>query len=552
MRSVAFLIALALLPGQASAQAGTSDPGLAWVDSVFADFGPATPGCAVAASREGQPLFARAYGMAETGRRATPGTVYDIGSVAKQFTAMSVVLLAQDGKLSLDDDVRRWIPELPDYGHKITLRHLLTHTSGIRDFLNLLAMQRGGSPRVTDAEALEIVVRQRELNFAPGTDWAYSNSGYALLSEVVRRASGRALPRFARERILAPLEMSATTFVTEPAPVGLALGYVRHGPEWAQANYPVFTTGDGGMYSTVEDLLRWAEALRTGRVGGPAAVRAMETAGALNDGTPLSYALGLEVGEHRGERTVSHGGAGGGYRAELVRFPERALAVAVLCNAGSAPAEALALRVADRLLGKEPLAARAPEAASAAAPGIEFTRFAGVYVSPSGVVRTFEVDSGTLRMRVPPGVVRRLVAVDSTRVRVVNTAATYHFTQGAARVVATPGEPAATFRYVGPAGDTMASPARYAGRYHSPDLGVTWELSAGIDGTLRVGHGGPRSPEPAAAMFRDGYMMVYGLMRFITGCSGEVVGFTVSDERVYGLRFDRVGSVRPPAVCPPR
>jgi CubicO group peptidase (beta-lactamase class C family) len=548
----AFLIAFALLPSQASAQASTGERGFAWVDTVFAEFGPATPGCAAAASREGRTLFARAYGMADmAGRPATPATVYDVASVTKQFTAMSVVLLAREGNLSLDDDVRRWIPELPGYGHKITLRHLLTHTSGIRDFMNLLAMQRGGSPRVTDADALEVIIHQRELNFAPGTDWAYSNSGYLLLAEVARRASGRPLPELARERILAPLGMSATHFSADPVRDRLALGYVRHGTGWAQANYPVFTTGDGGMYSTVEDLLRWAEGLRTGRVGGPAAVRAMETAGALSDGTPLKYAFGVELGEHRGVRTVSHGGAGGGYRAELVRFPDRGLAIAVLCNAGTAPAEALALRVADRLLGMEPLAAQAPETPPAAAPGNEFSRFAGVYVSPSGVVRTFEADSGTLRMRVPPGVVRRLVPVGGAAVRVVNTTTSYRFTQGAARRE-TPGEPPAVFRYVGPAGDTMAAPARYAGRYHSPDLGVTWEVSAGIDGALRVGHGGPGSPEPAAAMFRDGYMIVYGLMRFITGCEGEVVGFTVSDERVYGLRFDRVGSVHPPAVCPHR
>jgi CubicO group peptidase (beta-lactamase class C family) len=538
-RLVVLIALAAFLPGLASAQAAE----LAWVDSVFADFGPSTPGCAVAASRQGRTLFARAYGMADmAGRPATPSTVYDIGSITKQFTAMGMVLLAQDGRLSLDDDVRRWIPELPDYGHTITLRHLLTHTSGIRDHMNLLAMQRGGSPAIDDGDALEIILRQRELNFAPGTDLAYSNSGYTLLSEVVRRASGRPLAEVAHERILAPLGMSATAFTGNELRDRLALGYVRSGPGWAQAHYPVRTTGDGGMYSTAEDLLRWAEALRTGRVGGARAVRTMETAASLSDGTPLKYALGLEVGEHRGLRTVSHGGAGGGFRAELVRFPERELAVAVLCNAGSAPAEALALRVADGLLGPRTAAAQAQEAPPAAA-AEDLTGFAGVYVSASGVVRTFEADSGTLRLRVPPGVVRRLVPLGGRSVRVQNTQVTFRFTRGAAHREA-PGEPPSLYRYVGPAGDTLAAPARYTGRYYSPELGVTWEVSTGADGAPRVGHGGPGSPERLIPMFRDGYLFTYGLLRFQTDPRGEVVAFTVSDERVHSLRFDRVREMK--------
>jgi hypothetical protein len=296
------------------------------------------------------------------------------------------------------------------------------------------------------------------------------------------------------------------------------------------------------MYSTVEDLLRWAEALRTGRVGGARAVRTMETPASLSDGTPLNYALGLRLGEHRGLRTVSHGGAGGGFRAELVRIPQRELAVAVLCNAGSAPAEALALRVADGLLGSEP-AAQAQEAPPTAAPADDLTPFAGVYVSASGIVRTFEADSGTLRMRVPPGVVRRLVPLGGGRVRVLNTPVIYRFTRGAAHRE-TPGEPPAVFHYAGPAGDTLAAPARYTGRYHSPDLGVTWEVTTGEDGALRVAHGGPQSPEKAIPMFRDGYMITYGLLRFQTDRRGQVVAFTISDERVHSLRFDRVREMK--------
>jgi CubicO group peptidase (beta-lactamase class C family) len=545
------------IPGALAAQAMPVADGSAfgWVDTVFREYADDGPGCAVGAARHGRPLFERAYGMADVAaaRAATPSTVYGIASVAKQFTAMSVVLLAQDGRLALDDDVRRWIPELPDYGWRITLRHLLTHTSGVRDYMNLLAMQRGGSPEVTDADALAIVVQQRALNFAPGTDWAYSNSGYLLLAEVVRRASGRPLPTFARERILAPLELRATTFGSrEQAPDG-ATGHAPTALGWAPAYYPVWTTGSGNMYSTVGDLLRWAEALRTGRVGGTRAVQAMETVAALHDGSPLTYGLGLQVATHRGARTVSHGGAGGGFRAELLRFPAQELAIAVLCNATTAPAGDLARRVADGLLRTELAAAeppRDPPEATSAAAG-DLARFAGVYVGRAGQVRTFFVDSGALRLRVPPGVVRRLVPLGAGRVRVANTSRTFHFSADSVRTEGA-GEPPAVYHRVGADADTAVVPSRYLGRYASADLGVTWEVVAGDDGALRIAHGGPRSPERAQAMFRDGFMIVYGLLRFRTDCRGEVIGFTISEERVQGLRFDRVGSGPPAAACPER
>jgi CubicO group peptidase (beta-lactamase class C family) len=560
MRRAFALLAAAVgpaLPGAAAAQAApVADGGaFAWVDTVFRDYADDGPGCAVGAARHGRPLFERAYGMADvaSARAATPSTMYGIASVAKQFTAMGVLLLARDGRLALDDDVRRWIPELPDYGRPVTLRHLLTHTGGVRDYMNLLAMQRGGSPEVTDADALAIVVRQRALNFAPGTDWAYSNSGYLLLAEVVRRASGRPLPEFARAHILAPLELRATAFGTREAPAGAATGHAQSALGWAPAYYPVWTTGSGNMYSTVGDLLRWAEALRAGRVGGARAAEAMETAASLTDGSPLSYGLGQQLGTHRGARTISHGGSGGGFRAELLRLPAQELAIAVLCNAATAPAGDLAREVADRLLRTE-LAVAAPQRdtpEASSAPAGELARAAGVYVGRAGQVRTFFVDSGALRLRVPPGVVRRLVPLGAGRVRVANTARTFRFAADSARAEGA-GEPPAVYHRVGAEGDTVVDASRYVGRYESADLGVAWEVRAGADGALRIAHGGPRSPERAQPLFRDGFMIVYGLLRFRTDCRGDVVGFTLSEERVQGLRFDRVGIGRPPAVCPAR
>ncbi|WP_420128224.1 serine hydrolase domain-containing protein [Longimicrobium sp.] len=551
-------VLLAPRPASGQASSASSAPAIAWVDTVFKDLGPDGPGCAAAASRHGQPLFARAYGLAQLDERraASPSTVYRIGSVAKQFTAMSVVLLAQDGRLSLDDDVRRWIPELPDYGHTITLRQLLTHTSGLRDYLSILYMQRGGGRRVTTRDAMETIVRQRELNFVPGTDWAYSNSGYFLLGQVVERVSGRTLPEFVRDRILAPVGMNSTTFPEDLSQASRrAAGYDYADSVWTQSTEPVLALGSGGMYSTVEDLLRWAEALAAGRVGGMEAMRMMETPATLADGSEVMYGLGLELGEYRGLRAVSHTGAGEGFRAALVTFPAQRLSIAVLCNGATAEAAMRARHLSDGLLGTELAAAEAPAPAAPAPPASavddgDLARFAGVYVSASTLMRTFVVDSGALRVQVAPGVLRPLEPLGGGRFRVVSTETTYRFGPGTVRRESA-GVAPVEFHYAGPAGDTAADPARYAGRYESPEMGVTWELRAGDDGTLRVVHGGPGSPEKADKVFRDGFTFSYGLIRFVTDCRGEVAGFTLGDDRVYALRFNRVGQGGASAACPP-
>lgn len=565
--SILVLLTAFMLNGSpASAQvASASHPSSTydWVDSVFAGIAPDGPGCTVAAARDGRTLFARSYGLAEVAgqRAATPSTLYGTASVGKAITALSVVLLARDGRLSLDDDVRRWVPELPDYGHVITLRQLLAHTGGVRDVFGLIFMQRGREGLTTDAQAMEMILRQHELNFAPGTDAAYSNSGYVLLARVVERASGRTLPEFAGERILRPLGMRGTTFVADLGPAQsrrLAVGHVRGDAGWEPRTEALHVLGPGGLYSTAEDLLRLAEGLRTGRVGVMEAMREMETNATIGDGFRLPYGLGLELEEHRGARTVGHRGAGGGYRAEMLHLRDHALSLAALCNADTIQPSPLLRQLADRLLPElaasgPPAPESAPAPAAASAPvtvdARELARIAGVYVTRAGLVRRFFVDdAGSLRLPVP-GAVHTLVPLGGGRFRVPTSMGTvYTFADGTARRES-PGNPTIVFQYAAPNGDSAAAPARYAGRYESPELGAAWELAAGADGALRVAHGGPDSPERAEPVFRDGYIIAYGLMHFITDCRGEVIGFTLSDERVQALRFNRVGADAS-AACP--
>ena len=354
--------ALALLAGGASRlQSQTTALGAPLtdrIDSVFRRFtAPGSPGCAVGVVRDGAIVYRKGYGLAsiELGVPITPATVFDIGSVSKQFTAMSVVLLAQDGRLSLDDEIQRFIPEIPRYARPVTIRHLLHHTSGLRDYIDILGWSGIGEAAVTtDQDALDAIARQKNTNFDPGAEFLYSNTGFFLLSIVVKRASGESLRDFASRRIFRPLGMSHTQFVDRhdmvvPDKAGSYTDGAHGGFALAPANWE--QTGDGAVNTTVEDLARWDRNFVTGAVGGAAARKELETPGVLNDGKPIAYALGLRVDTYRGLRQVSHGGSWAGFRAQVSRFPDRAVSVFTLCNLSSSQPWDLTSAVADLVLG---------------------------------------------------------------------------------------------------------------------------------------------------------------------------------------------------------
>jgi CubicO group peptidase (beta-lactamase class C family) len=323
---------------------------------VLAPFASAqSPGCAVGVTRGGALVFAKGYGMAdlEHDRPITLDTRFNIASVSKQFTAMSIVLLSLDGRLSLDDSIRKWVPEVPSFGTVITLRQLLTHTSGLRDYFTLLAVSGWPSDgQLTEKQFLTLVGRQKNLNFAPGDEFLYSNTGYALLSIVVRRASGQSLRSFAAERIFKPLGMTHTEFRDDHTLLipQRALGYEPSGSTYRISQPETDVVGDGGVYSTVEDLAKWDANFQTGRVGGQRAIAILQAPATLNNGQPIPYALAMTIGAFHGLKTYSHSGAYGGYRSTLLRFPERDLSVITLCNTSTA-SSMLAEQVGSIMLG---------------------------------------------------------------------------------------------------------------------------------------------------------------------------------------------------------
>jgi CubicO group peptidase (beta-lactamase class C family) len=409
-RSVrAFLAGLAVA-GPLAAQSPTPPAWAAKVDEVFASYAAgSSPGCAVAVIQDGAILYEKGYGLAslEFSLPIAPDTVFDIGSVSKQFAAASVILLSQEGKLSLDDDIRRFIPEVPDYGPTITIRHLFHHTSGLRDYTTLLSLAGARIPdRTTKEEALAMIARQKGVDFAPGAEESYCNSGYFLLSVLVQRASGKSLNEFAKERIFQPLGMADTQFLDDSRRIvpRKATGYApREGGGFRLAGSNWEQVGDGSLLTTVRDLAKWARNFEQPEVGGPALVAEMERVGSLSDGTKLEYASGLRVDTWRGLRRVSHGGAWAGYRAALVRFPTERTALAVTCNRSDAVGAQMLAKVAEAVLAGRIRPAE-PEAPAAGKPSpvgaAEAGRVEGVYFEPATfAVRRIERKDGGLVYR---------------------------------------------------------------------------------------------------------------------------------------------------------
>ncbi|HEY1470740.1 MAG TPA: serine hydrolase domain-containing protein [Candidatus Acidoferrum sp.] len=334
---------------------GNPDKIPAAVDEVFADVTkPGSPGCSVATARDGKLLYAKGYGLAniEQNVALTPESVFDIGSTSKQFSAASILLLEKQGKLSVNDDIRKYIPEIPDYGKKITILNLLNHTSGLRDYLVLFELAAVNTDSVTtDEEALALIARQKALNFDPGTEWLYSNSGFFLLSVIVKRASGQSLREFAAENIFQPLNMSHTLYRDSHTLLvpsrALAYDPIEKGTGYTFDVSYFEQTGDGAVHTSVGDLLKWDENFYTAQVGGKPLLAELQEPAKLNNGKTLSYAKGLSIGKYRGLNTVSHGGSWGGYRAELLRFPDQHFSVVCLCNRSDASPEQRAKQVAD-------------------------------------------------------------------------------------------------------------------------------------------------------------------------------------------------------------
>ena len=326
------------------------------IDNVFADFNSETPGCALGVVQSGQLVYGRGYGMANLEHDIPINTtsVFRIGSVSKQFAAAVAALAAMEGYLDLEDPLQKWIPELPNYGEPLTLRHTLNHTSGLRDYITLMSLKGlRGDDFYTVAELIEVQALQEELNFPSGSEYLYSNSGYVLATEAVARAVGKPFKDYAEEVLFRPLQMSHSHFHDDHNHIVplRADGYSPRGDGFRTNMTTLDMIGDGGVYTSIDDMVHWVTALeQDGIRSGLTPI--LETRGVLNSGEEISYALGQSHGEHRGLATIGHGGSWVGFRADVLRFPSQSTSIVTLCNRADASPSGRAIQVADIVLAE--------------------------------------------------------------------------------------------------------------------------------------------------------------------------------------------------------
>jgi CubicO group peptidase (beta-lactamase class C family) len=538
-RFVFVVLALAgIVPAASSAQVPRVDP--LRVDSIFAFANTRTPGCAVSIIRNGALEFARGYGMAdlEHGVPITPGTPFYMASVSKQFTAGAINLLVAEGKLSLDDDVRKFVPEVPRYERPITLRHLLHHTSGLRDYLSLFGLAGLGDFPITNADFLQTLGRQRALNFSTGDYYSYTNSGYVLLSIVVERVTGKSLRAFAQERMFEPLGMSSTVFRDRNAMLirGRAVAYSQSAGGWIHAVPHFDVVGDGGLFSTVEDLASWERQLMEPRFGGAAWLALMDTRGRLTDGTILTYGAGVIHGTYRGETTVEHGGGFGGYSTYLLRFPRLRLSVAVLCNGGSA-AGPLAQRVASLYLGTDSASVAQASTAAVSLTAEEMASYTGMFFNDRSVLlREIVVADGKLHYSRGASNRSELVPLGGSRFQIAGQPLVVSFSgRDTFKVEGGTGGTPTLFRRVSAGKRELRG---YEGSYASSDLESRWTVQVADSGLVLNRRRGNAVRIDRA--FDDAFRNAAVFVRFRRDAKQKVVAMEVSaGERARHVRFDR-------------
>jgi CubicO group peptidase (beta-lactamase class C family) len=516
------------------------------VDSIFRSITAETPGCAAGVSQNGKVALTRYYGLGDLEKRTPLGasSLFDIGSTQKQFTATSILLLAQDGRLSLTDDIRKHLPELPDYGHKVTVDNLITHTGGIRDWTGLLPL----APEGTDVHAL--LLRQRGLNFVPGTEWAYSNGGYELAKMIVARASGMSFADFTRKRIFEPLGMKSTAYVPDIMQAGTnaAMGYQKEGAGWKPYMRLGNNRGGGAIVSTITDMLTWQDALASGKLGTAVTTKLHEQT-RLTTGRKLDYARGVIVDSTPGGVVISHSGGAAGFSTWMGRIPEHNLSVAVSCNFDPVSATALAGRVIDDVFlppVDSAKLARWRATRPVAAPAVDVTSRAGLFFEErTGAPMRLGVNNGRLQVAngpplVPVSTATFRVARPSTFFRSQDDFVMTFVDADHIEFKSMEGE-VTRYRRAQPYTASAADLQSVDGRYESAELGSVFEIVPGTSAIAMRFENAPDKSMELTPVERDAYMLRMMLVRFQRDASGKVTGFVYDNPVVKGIQFTRLG-----------
>ncbi|HET6854759.1 MAG TPA: serine hydrolase domain-containing protein [Pyrinomonadaceae bacterium] len=538
------LTVLAFLSTATFAQVPDKEKVAAGAERAFEKFtrayvGPA-PGCAAAVSLNGDVVFEKAFGLAELEHNVpnTTQTIFESGSVAKQFTAAALVLLQQDGKLSIDDPVRKYIPELPDYGSPLTIRHLLNHTAGLRDWGTVLSLTGAGrGDRVISQDlAFDIVTHQRALDFTPGSEYSYSNSGYTLASIIVERVSKQKFPAFIEERLFKPLGMKNSSWRDDYQRIvpGRAQAYSRQGNGPWRLNMPFMNVyGNGGMLTTVGDWMKWNAMLESRSLGAPL-VDALETRGVLNDGRKISYALGLTVDTYKGLKDVAHGGATAGYQTFLARYPDKKVSIGVMCNGTSPSAGAIAAGITDEIFGPFP---ETPKTEAAKISEEELKKFVGIWRNEkTHAPARFVIENGVSRWSGA-----RLVPLAGGQFAAGANQLKFTFSKDGnptnAETVDTDGE---VTRFVRETEwtPTPADLASFKGDWFSEEAGATFTVAVDADKAFIKQR--PTTSLPMQPLYKDHFGVQGFTVWFTRDKDGKVNGLHVGTSRMRDMPFVRV------------
>jgi CubicO group peptidase (beta-lactamase class C family) len=528
------------------------------IDDLFAKWNkPDSPGCALAVIKEGKVIYQHSYGCAnlEYGIPISPSSVFYIASVSKQFTAMSVLLLVQQGKLSLDDDIRKYLSEVPDFGRVITIRHLIHHTSGLRDYEELLAMAGWRMDDVITREhMLNIVAHQKELNFSPGDEYQYCNTGYCLLAEIVARVSGRSFSEFTDSNIFKPLGMTNSHFHDDHERIVTNRAY-SYRPDGSNSFKNAFNNasvvGGGGMYSTVEDLAKWVNNFDRRRVGGPEVLKQMHEQGVLNNGRTNRYAFGLAIDDYKGMKIVEHNGAFAGYRSEIIRFPDQKLGVVLLGNTSEIDTSQLTRKVAEIVLWgtspKKPTESPKQKPSPRATANVDVTNFdafCGEYELKPGVLVTVTREGNRIYAK----------ATGLPRVELLpETESTFFIKEDESRVSFGRDKTGQVNRLTlqEESGTHVAQriiPLRaeeltaFVGDYTSDELGTTYTILTRDGGVLVAEHRRHGEIPLMQTSVRDefvGRVWFPFHIAFTRNARNQVAGFKLTGERSRNLRFEK-------------
>jgi CubicO group peptidase (beta-lactamase class C family) len=543
------LLLLFLLPGTAFAQS-LPDSTAQKINNIFSSFTEKTPGCAVAVIKDGAVVFQKGYGQAnlEYAVPITPNTIFHIASESKQYVAFCMLMLEKEGKLSIDDDIRKHLDYVPDFGHKITIRHLIHHTSGLRDQWQLLANAGWQLDDVITQEHIaKLVSKQKALNFTPGDEWMYCNTGYTLMAEIVKKVSGLSLREYADKNIFQPLGMKDTHFhdnYQEIVP-GRAYSYRQvpgKGYEHSVLSYS--TVGATSLFTTVLDECKWLNNFETGAVGGKDLIEKMYQVGVLNDKRKLTYAFALGMNNFKGWQQIGHGGADAGFRTYACRFPEKKLGVVVFSNSGTVNPTNFANQVANVLIPEfkeQPKLQDKPFTDTAL-----LKRLQGRYYSERGEPTELIWQNGTLMSRTPAGGTLPMniteagtnrFGISGNRVIILDEKSKsadsiQHYTvQGPNNTIAFKRQPAAPQKIT----------AEFAGKYFNNETEAFYYITE-KNGELTLAHR-KYADVPMKNIAPDQFTTPHwwmGHIRFLRDKKGKITAFEVNAGRIQHLRYEKV------------